>query len=74
MNNEEWAEQKRDYPADHLYAIKLEHEVREQDKRGGLFLHHSGVPLEEADLSVPDPPEHPLFGTGETCSSGVCWT
>jgi hypothetical protein len=74
MNNEEWAGQAQSDPADHLYAIKFDREIRERDERGGLFLHRSGVPLEDADLTVRDKPEHPLFGRGEACESGLCWT
>lgn len=39
----------------------------------GLYLHRSGVPLAQADLSSPDAPEHPLFGRGEDCDAGMCW-
>lgn len=74
MTNEEWLAQKTYYPADHLVAIQIDREIRERDDRGGLFLHRSGVPLDQADLTVPDKPEHPLFGRGETCQHGVCWT
>lgn len=72
--NAEWNEQKASDPADHLYAITFDREIREKDERDGLFLHRSGVPLEEADLSEPDVPEHPLFGRGETCDASGCWT
>lgn len=72
--NLEWAEQKATDPADHLYAIEVDREIRERDEHGGLFVHRSGVPLEEADLSAPEAPEHPLFGRGETCDAAGCWT
>ncbi|MBK8468077.1 MAG: hypothetical protein IPL32_19870 [Chloracidobacterium sp.] len=32
--------------------------------KAALYLHRSGVPLDVADLTVPDAPEHPLFGQG----------
>lgn len=74
MTNAEWAEQKEIDPADHLYAIQIDRDIREKDTRGGVFLHRSGVPLDSADLSVPEPPEHPLFGRGEGCSVSGCFT
>jgi hypothetical protein len=74
MSNAEWREQRDNDPADHHKAIKLDYLIRERDERGGLFLHRSGVPLEVANLGEVDVPEHPLFGRGETCESGLCWT
>ena len=74
MTNQEWAEQKVNDPADHLYAITIDREIRRRDERGGLFLHQSRVALEDADLSITDSPEHPLFGRGETCDASGCWT
>ncbi len=74
MSNQEWKDQELSYPADHLYAINLDKAITSKDGRGGAFLHRSGVPLADADLSAPDPAEHPLFGRGEDCKAGVCWT
>lgn len=75
MNNQEWREQRDNEPSDHALAIQADREIRARDQRGGLFLHRSGVPLEDADLSTPDVPDHPLFGRGEVCVSGAgCWT
>ena len=72
--NAEWAWQKEHEPADHLYAIQVDREITRTDERDGLFLHRSGVPLEFADLSTPDAPEHPLFGRGEGCDVSGCFT
>lgn len=72
--NAEWADQKAHEPEDHLYAITIDRSIREKDQRGGVFVHRSGVALEDADLSVPEPPEHPLFGRGEGCSEAGCFT
>lgn len=75
MSNAEWQEQKRDDPDDFRFAINLEKEITASDERGGLYLHRSGVPLEVADLTVPDEPEHPLFGqTDSSCNASGCWT
>lgn len=72
--NEEWAQQKESDPSDHFVAIQIDREIRERDKRGGLFLHESRVPLELVDLTAKDKPEHPLFGRGESCDSAGCFT
>lgn len=74
MTNKEWREQRDIDPQDHQKAIALDNEIRARDERGGLFIHRSGVPLELADLGESDAAEHPLFGRGETCASGLCWT
>jgi hypothetical protein len=75
MTNAEWADQKEHEPADHQKAIALDLEIAERDQRGGIYIHHSGVPLSEADLSIPDPPEHPLFGRADSsCNAAGCWT
>lgn len=73
-SNAEWREQRDNEPEDHAKAIEIEREIRAKDERGGLFLHRSGVPLEQADFGDNDAPEHSLFGRGETCAAGVCWT
>lgn len=73
--NEQWADLKENAPADWAAAVALDRAIRERDQAGGVFLHHSRVPLEQADLTVPPEPEHPLFGRGEGCeTSAGCWT
>ena len=71
-SNAEWRDQKENDPADHLYAIELDRQLRARDDN--IYLHRSGVPLQDADLTEPDAPEHPLFGRGETCDASGCWT
>lgn len=73
QNNHEWRELRDEYPQEFEKALALDQEVLAWDERDGLYLHHSGVPLAEADLSLPDMPEHPLFGRGEDCDAGMCW-
>ena len=73
QNNVEWAELRDKYPEEFQKAVALDAEVHAWDERDGLYLHHSGVPLAKADLSLPDAPEHPLFGRGEECEAGMCW-
>ena len=68
QNAAEWREV-RDDPAEWQKAVELDRTIRENDDRGGLYLHSSRVPLEEADLS--DRRETPLFAA---CEGGHCWT
>lgn len=71
--NAQWAHQAANYPADQEKANLLDEEIRARDGRGGVFLHSSRRPLREADFSVPDRPESPLFGAVGGCDSGMCW-
>jgi len=71
--NEQWAHQRDNYPEDHEKACQLDEEIRAKDRSGAVWVHHSRVPLREADLTVPDKPLSPLFGEVEGCDSGMCW-
>lgn len=66
--NPQWERQKKFYPEDHAKAVVIDKIVRDNDKRGGVWLHESRLPLDQVDFSKPDDPE--LFG----CDSGICWT
>ncbi len=66
-SNAEFLELKRDSPAEWEEAVALDHELREADERGGVYLHRSLVPLSEADLSAPDQ------GAVSQCGLGMCW-
>lgn len=72
--NAEWAEQRESEPQDHAKAIALDRKITAADERGGIFLHHSGVPLDEADLTIPAEPEQPLFRASDVCNSAGCFT
>lgn len=75
MTNAERADQKQHEPADHAKAVALDIEIAERDQRGGIYVHRSGVPLSEADLTPTDAPEHPLFGKSDSsCNASGCWT
>lgn len=69
--NEQWADLKANSPVDWTAAVALDKEIRAADGGGGVFLHFSRVPLDEADLSIPAPADLPLL---EGCDSGYCWT
>lgn len=73
QTNAEWRELSSNYPQEFAAAVEIDNRIIEWDKRDGLYLHRSGVPLAQADLSSPDAPEHPLFGRGEDCDAGMCW-
>ena len=63
--NAQWRELREAWPGDWERAVALEAELRQRD--AGLYLHRSGVPLGEADLSEGE------VG-GLPCTSGQCWT
>lgn len=48
-NNAEWRAV-RENPQDWAKAIAFDKAIRARDTRGGVFVHHSGVPLDEADI------------------------
>lgn len=73
QNNLEWSELRAESPEEFELAVNLEKQIIANDEHGGMFLHFSGLPLDRADLAVKDKPEHPLFGRGEDCESGLYW-
>lgn len=71
-NNSQWARLKEHYPADWQAAIELDEAIRARDPMHRHAVHRSGLPLAEADLSVADMPDLPLFGQMGGCDSGYC--
>lgn len=71
-SNSEWQRIKLEDAEDWKAAVTLDKEVRARDRTNDVYLHRSGVPLDEADLSVPDKPPLPMFGDIEDCDSGYC--
>lgn len=71
-DNERWQEMKDTAPADFEKACLLDEWFREPEQvkrfRGVLFLHHSKVPLREADFSKPTPKMGGFFNECE----GMC--
>lgn len=70
MNNEEWRGVRDNDPADFEQACVIDEEVREQDIFNGgtgVWLHHSRVPLREADLEAED-----RKGPARQCGLGLC--
>jgi 3'-phosphoadenosine 5'-phosphosulfate sulfotransferase (PAPS reductase)/FAD synthetase len=68
--NEEWRYERDNYPSDFNAACRLDEEIREEDlARGnsGVWLHHSRVPLREADLEAEDRQE-----PSRQCGLGMC--
>lgn len=70
QRNDEWREVRDTEPELFQLAVRRDHEMRARDPRGDLYLHHSAVPLDEADLSEAAPP--PFFDAG--CDSAGCYT
>ena len=71
--NSQWRRLRDHYPADFEKACQLDERVRANDKKGGVWIHESRVPLREADLTDPELPLSPLFGEVAGCDSGMCW-
>lgn len=69
--NAEWLAVKTEWPDLWEQACQMDEEMREQDIfRGGLgvWLHHSRVPLREADLTIQEPAD-----VVRQCSLGMCF-
>lgn len=66
LNNEEWQDIKLNDPADWDKAVALDYQIREADKRGGVFLHSNGVALDKADLTIKHR-EAPLWECANSC-------
>jgi 3'-phosphoadenosine 5'-phosphosulfate sulfotransferase (PAPS reductase)/FAD synthetase len=69
--NEEWRYERDTYPADFERACQLDEEIREEDvARGnsGVWLHHSRVPLREANIDVDEG-----YEVARQCGLGMCF-
>jgi len=66
--NAEWRRLKADAPDEFAAACDLDDELREADEMGGVWLHHSRVPLRSADLDAPDSRE-----PSRQCGLGMCF-
>lgn len=71
MSNEEWRGVRDNDPADFEQACQIDEEIRENDLfngGSGVWLHHSRVPLREADLEAEDRKE-----PSRQCGLGLCF-
>lgn len=66
QSDDEWREMRERDPEDFAQAVALDHAIRERDPH--VFLHSSGVPLDQADLSRNEG-QPSLFA----CDSGMCF-
>jgi hypothetical protein len=66
--NSEWKFIRDNYPDKWAEAIALDEELRENDEKGGVFLHHDRVPLSEANLDVEE-----AAGKVQQCTLGACF-
>lgn len=66
--NEEWRHIRDTEPDHWQQAVALDQELRDEDERGGVYLHQGRVPLAEADLDAPDRRE-----PSRQCALGLCW-
>lgn len=68
QRNEEWAYTRDNNPDLFAEACRIDEELRANDEQGGVWLHHSRVPLSEADLTVAERPE-----VIRQCTLGTCF-
>jgi len=66
--NSEWRFIRDNYPEKWQEAILLDEEVRENDDRKSVFLHHDSVPLREANIDVEE-----SVSKIQQCTLGVCF-
>lgn len=66
-SNEEWRFIRDNYPDQWQEAIKIDCEIREEDEFNAVYLHHSRVPLDQADLDAIDRKE-----PDRQCGLGLC--
>lgn len=66
--NAEWRHIRDNYPEKWQEAIAIDEEVRENDELNAVFLHHSRVPLSQANIDV-DESEAKV----QQCSLGMCF-
>lgn len=69
QSNAEWRQVRDDLPSQFAEAVRLDEEVRAADERGGVWLHHSRLPLALADFDVPDR----VATGGQACGFGGCY-
>jgi hypothetical protein len=66
--NAEWRDIRDNYPDQWREAIQLDEELRNEDERGGVFLHHSRQPLNIANID--DDESKPVV---QQCTLGSCF-
>lgn len=67
QHNAEWREVRADAGL-WRQAVELDQEIRDNDERGGVFLHSQRVPLELADIDADDRKE-----PNRQCAFGLCF-
>jgi rhodanese-related sulfurtransferase len=66
--NAEWRHIRDYYPEEWTKAIEMDEKVRAEDKDNAVWLHHSRVPLAEANIDVDETKQ-----VAQQCSLGVCF-
>ena len=71
-----WIEAKNERPQDFAFAVEFDKNLRDgtinlrENKKGELFIHSSGIPLDEVDLRTPL--DHGQSDFFDVCDSGYC--
>ena len=66
--NNEWRFIRDNYPDKWQQAVDLDKEIRENDTKGGVFLHNDRVPLDEANIDQAEPE-----AKNAQCTLGQCF-
>jgi hypothetical protein len=69
-SNAHWRDLRDNWPEDWEQAVMLEREISARDQKGGVFLHRSLLPLDEAPIDEVDDGQPSLFAD---CGSGHCF-
>ena len=66
--NAQWRHLRDNYPEQFEQACQIDEEIRENDEMGGVWVHHSRVPLRQANIDVDE-----SQSTVRQCSLGMCF-
>lgn len=69
QSNEEWRQLRDQAPEQWAEALTLDDDIRAADERGDVFLHHSRLPLRDANLDAVDR----VPTDGQACGFGGCY-
>ena len=71
--NADWRQTRDETPELFQLAVRRDYALRERDPRHDLYLHNSGVPLDQANLDEDEEPGGDVLWTGG-CNAAGCYT
>lgn len=66
MQNSEWQEIRAGDPNDWTRAVEVDYMTRSKDTDGGVYIHHSRLPLDKADLTIRER-SMPILDCADSC-------